>query len=128
MSVAPIATTTCGLFSYRPSWLQPLASKQVYTIIFVLLGIIQGMSFTYLSSVLSTIEKQFGLKSKEAAWVFSGNEISQIFFIFFLPFLNRVKRRPLWTSIAMSFSAFGLLLCASPYILGSKVNIVPVVL
>ena len=40
-----------------------------------IIGIIQGMGFNYLSSVLSTIEKQFGIKSEETAWVFSGNEI-----------------------------------------------------
>ena len=47
------------------------------------------MSYTYLSSVLTTIEKQFGIKSQEAAWIFSGNEISQIAFIFVIPFLTR---------------------------------------
>ena len=47
------------------------------------------MGNTYLSSCLSTIEKQFGIKSQEAAWVFSGNEISQIPLIFFLPFLRK---------------------------------------
>ena len=33
------------------------------------------MGFNYLSTVLSTIEKHFGIKSEETAWVFSGNEI-----------------------------------------------------
>ena len=52
-------------------------------------------------------EKQFGIRSQEAAWIFSGNEISQIFFILVLPFLPRIKKRTLWTSIAMIFSALG---------------------
>ena len=42
------------------------------------LGIIQGMFFTYLSATLSTLERQFGIKSKEAAYMMSGNEISQV--------------------------------------------------
>jgi Organic Anion Transporter Polypeptide (OATP) family len=33
------------------------------------LGIIQGMFFTYLSATLSTLEKQFGIKSKESAYL-----------------------------------------------------------
>ena len=53
------------------------------------------------------VEKQFGMKSTETAWVFSGNEISQIFFIVVLPFLSRIKKRTLWTSVAMVFSGFG---------------------
>ena len=47
----------------------------VYALVYSLIGIIQGMGFSYLTAVLSTIEKQFGIKSKETAWVFSGNEI-----------------------------------------------------
>ena len=89
--------------------------------------------------VLSSMEKQFGIKSEEAAWIFSGiiiiinilsmimimiitiimiysiiiitqmsgNEISQIFFIFFFPLLAKIRRRSLWTSVAMLLSALG---------------------
>jgi len=78
------------------------------------------MGFSYLTSVLSTIEKQFGIKSKETAWVFSGNEISQIFFICALPFLGRIRKRALWTSIAMISTSFGLFLCASPFFAKDK--------
>ena len=31
----------------------------------------------------------------------SGNEISQIFFIFFFPLLAKIRRRSLWTSVAI---------------------------
>lgn len=113
-------TTTCGLFSWRPTWLQKLARKEVYIILYSLLGAVQGMGYTYLSSVLSTIEKQFGIKSQEAAWIFSGNEISQIAFILFLPFLRKITKRTMWTSLALLASAFGLFLCAVPYLVRDK--------
>ena len=64
-------------------------SFQIYILLYSVLGAVQGMGHTYLSSVLTTIEKQFGIKSQEAAWIFSGNEISQIAFIFVIPFLTR---------------------------------------
>ncbi len=103
--------TTCGLGPWRPgkktkceqiklvllnllltsflaAFLQRLASKKVYMFFYGALGIIQGMFFTYLSATLSTLERQFGIKSKEAAYMMSGNEISQArkkpFFITFL--------------------------------------------
>jgi len=113
-------TTSCGLFGWRPSWIQKYATKQVYAAVYSILGIVQGMGFSYLSSVLSTIEKQFGIKSKETAWVFSGNEISQICFIFVLPFLGLIKKRALWTSVSMIITAGGLLLCASPFFVKDK--------
>jgi len=113
-------TTTCGLFGWRPRWIQKLARKEVYTLLYALLGAVQGMGYTYLSSCLSTIEKQFGIKSQEAAWVFSGNEISQIAFIFFLPFLRKIKRRTMWTSLALLASSFGLFICSMPYLVRDK--------
>jgi len=113
-------TTSCGLLSWRPQWIQRFARKEVYTLLYAVLGAVQGMGYTYLSSCLSTIEKQFGIKSQEAAWIFSGNEISQIAFIFFLPFLRKIKRRTMWTSIALLCSALGLFLCAMPYLVRDK--------
>ena len=78
------------------------------------------MAHSYLSTVLSTIEKQFGIKSQEAAWILSGNEISQICFILVIPFLSKIKKRPLWTSVALLLSALGSLLCAIPYLVKDK--------
>jgi hypothetical protein len=113
-------TTSCGLCGWRPTWLQRLARKEVYTVLYAVLGAVQGMGYTYLSSCISTIEKQFGIKSQEAAWIFSGNEISQIAFIFALPFLRKIKRRTMWTSLALLASAFGLFLCSMPYLVRDK--------
>ena len=62
------------------------------------------MQYTYLSTMLSTLEKKFGIKSKETvrketktemlkkfqAYLMSGNEIAQILFLFFLPITVKV--------------------------------------
>ena len=113
-------STSCGLFNYRPEWAQRFANQRVYVALFVLIGIIQSMTFSYLTVVLSTIEKRFGLKSKEATWIYSGNEISQVAFIFFLPFVGRVKRRPLFMGLSIMLSALGLLIIALPHFFGEQ--------
>ena len=56
--------TTCGLFNWRPDFLQPLASKKVYMFFSGAVGIVIGMLFSYMSATLSTLEKNFGIKSK----------------------------------------------------------------
>ncbi len=109
--------TTCGLGSWRPAFLQPLASKKVYMFFYGALGIVQGMFFTYLSATLSTLERQFGIKSKEAAYMMSGNEISQILFAFAMPIMIRLRRRPLWTAIGLCCSALGCFLMAVPHLM-----------
>ena len=65
--------TTCGALSWRPRWLQVFASKKVYVFIYSLLGVVQGMFHSYLGAVLSTLETQFSIKSKESAYIMSGN-------------------------------------------------------
>lgn len=112
--------TSCGLFSYRPQWAQRFATQKVYLFVYTLVGIAQSMTFSYLTVVLSTIEKRFGLKSKEATWIYSGNEISQIFFILFLPFVGRVRKRPLFMGLSILLSAFGLLIVAIPHFTGEQ--------
>ena len=63
----------------------------------------QGMMFTYMSGVLSTIEKQFEIKSEHSAYMMSGNELSQILMIFFLPAFAKVRRTPLWIAVGKGF-------------------------
>ena len=120
----PDKETTCGLGGCRPSWLQPLASKKVYMFFYGALGIIQGMFFTYLSATLSTLERKFGIKSKEAAYIMSGNEISQFLFIFAMPFMVKVKRRPLWTAVGLLFTVVGTYMMAIPHLINGEYDVV----
>eukprot|EP00092_Neocalanus_flemingeri_P019109 GFUD01020699.1.p1 GENE.GFUD01020699.1~~GFUD01020699.1.p1 ORF type:complete len:655 (+),score=122.20 GFUD01020699.1:219-2183(+) len=113
-------TGRCGLLGWRPQWVQRFARKETYILLYSILGAILGMGNSYLSVVLSTIEKQFGIRSQEVAWIFSGNEISQVCFILVIPFLSKIKKRPLWTSVALLLSALGYFLCAIPYLLKDK--------
>ena len=110
--------TQCGLFGIRPEWCQRFVTQKWYMAVFVLVGTLQGTIFSYLTVVLSTIEKQFGLKSKEAAWIYSGNEISQIAFVVFLPFLGRLRRKPLWIGLASVLAAVGIYIIALPHVAG----------
>ena len=108
----------CGLFRWRPAWLQNLLSFKLFVLLYMVVSGTQTIILSYLTVVLSTIEKEFGLQSKEAAWVYSGNEISQVLFVVFLPFVGRAKRRPLYIGIAACVSALGMLLIALPHFVG----------
>ena len=123
-SLDQFQNNSCGLFTWRPNWLQRFVSYKYFIVVYLLLGVSQSMIFGYLSVVLSTIEKQFGVKSAEIAWVYSGNEISQICFIVFLPFVGRVKKRPLIMGLASVISACGMFLIILPYIVGRGQDII----
>ena len=108
----------CGLFNWRPVWLQKFLSFKLFVLLFMIISSTQTIILSYLTVVLSTIEKEFGLQSKEAAWVYSGNEIAQVLFIVFLPFVGKAKRRPLYIGIGACVSAIGMLLIALPHFVG----------
>ena len=58
--------TTCGLFNWRPDFLQPLASKKVYMVLYGILGIVQVSLFFEPSVTLwrSSLEKLMESKNK----------------------------------------------------------------
>jgi len=113
-------TTTCGLGSWRPSWLQRFATPQAYIVVFAIAGFFGPMVSSYLNAVLSNIERRFGLQSKEVAWIYSGNEISQIALVFFLPLIGKVKKRPLWLGVSNCVAAVGILIIALPHFISKK--------
>lgn len=73
------------------------------------------MQYTYLSSMLTTFEKIFGIKAQQTAYLMSGNEVAQVLFLFFLPLTMKVKKRPLWCSIGMIITALGLYMMSLPH-------------
>ena len=93
----------CGLFSLRPEWLQRFANPKAYLLVHCVISLFQGMIFTYMAGILSTIEKAFGLRSEYSAFVMSGNELSQIFLICVIPCINEARRRPLWVGLGEIF-------------------------
>ena len=54
--------TTCGFLGCRPRWLQRFAAPKFYMVVFTLIAIVSSSVFSYVSVVLSTIEKRFGLQ------------------------------------------------------------------
>ncbi len=115
----------CGLSGWRPLLLQRLASKKAYTLLYSLVGVVQGMFFAYLSATLSTMERQFGIASKQTGYMMAGNEVSQIVLVLFLPAMVRLDRKALWTSAGLSCSALGCFVIALPKLLSPKAALGP---
>ena len=112
------AFSFCGFIQRRPQWLKNMLTYRGFLLLYMILSSTQTTILSYLTVVLSTVEKEFGLKSKEAAWIYSGNEISQVLFVVFLPFVGRTKRKPFFIGLAAIISAIGMFLIAVPHFAG----------
>lgn len=64
MSQSGVKNTLCGIGFFKPKWLQVLASKKVYVIVYGLLGFNQFMLSSYFNGTLTTMEKRFKFSSQ----------------------------------------------------------------
>lgn len=56
--------TRCGLGPFKGGWLQKFATKKSYLLTYSFLGLFQAMFFSYSIATLTTLEKQFKLRSQ----------------------------------------------------------------
>ncbi|XP_069175707.1 solute carrier organic anion transporter family member 74D [Procambarus clarkii] len=109
--------TLCGVGPFKPAWLQALARKEVYMVVFSIVGLTQGIFFTYMVSVLSTIEKRFKFTSKETGTILAGNDVSQIVLSIVLGYYGNYGHRPRWVAVGVLFAALAGFLAALPHLM-----------
>lgn len=107
--------TRCGFFGCQPQWLQPLANKFAYLLVYCACGLIQGMWYTYFVSILSTVEKTFKFPSSVTGIILAGNDLAQIFFSVCISYYGNKGSRPRWVGAGMLMNALGCLLSALPH-------------
>lgn len=107
---------SCGIFNFRPKWLQKFARKQVFLLVFCLTSVLQGCYFTYIVSVLTTIEKLYQLPSRTTGFIISSVEIGQISGSLSLTYFGtKGGHRPRMIAAGILLFAFANLLCSSPH-------------
>ena len=105
----------CGLFSFKPRWMQSLANKKVFLAVFCLTSVLQGMYYTYFVSVLTTIEKLYQIQSKTTGLIMSATEAGQIGGALLLTYYGGQGHRPKWIACGMLVFAFASIFCATPH-------------
>lgn len=113
---------TCGLWSFKPNWLQKFANKKAFLAIFCLTSVLQGMYYTYFVSVLTTIEKLYQIQSKTTGIIMSATEIGQIGGALLLTYYGGQGHRPKWIACGMIVFAVASILCSTPHFLFADVT------
>ncbi|RXG70775.1 Solute carrier organic anion transporter family member 4A1 [Armadillidium vulgare] len=105
----------CGLGSWTPRWLQMFATKEMYLLVYCIVGLVIGMFFTYSVSTISTLEKRFKLSSKETGIMLAGNDVSQILLSILVAYYGNYGNRPKWLGIGVLSASFSCFLAAVPH-------------
>lgn len=65
------ADIRCGIGCFYPKWLQILASKKTFVVVYALAGMQQFILSSYFIGTLSTIEKNFNMSSQMSGTIYS---------------------------------------------------------
>lgn len=112
--------TRCGLLWFRPKWMQRFANKRAFLLCFCTTSVLQGMYFTYIVSVLSTLERLYQMPSRTMGLVLATSELGQIVGSLALAHFGGRGDRPKWIGTGVLVFAVASLLCSTPHFLLSS--------
>lgn len=118
-----VRSTTCGLGTWTPQFLQKFASPKIYLIFFCLNGIVQGIYFTYLIGISSTLERRYAYDSKITGIILLADNISPAMFSIILGYFGRYIHKPKMVYFGMMITVLSCVLACCPYFFfGSKIK------
>ncbi|XP_026294065.1 solute carrier organic anion transporter family member 74D-like [Frankliniella occidentalis] len=109
--------TSCGIGIIRGAWLQRFATKNVYVLVYGLLGCIFSASYAYSNGIITTLEKRFKIPSKTIGVITVGNDFTQLFVSVFLSYYAGKGHRPRWIAFGIYTVVLYCLLTALPHLM-----------
>ncbi|CAG2173637.1 unnamed protein product, partial [Oppiella nova] len=108
---------SCGIFRWRPEWLQKYATPRVFLLVFALLGVIQGANYTYMIASITTLEKRFAFGSKISGLILMTDNAMQLVANPLFGYLANRVHRPRVIALCQLMVVVGCYLAALPYFL-----------
>lgn len=105
----------CGVFNYRPQWMQRFARTQYFLVCYIVYGVFQGALKAYLNGCITTIERKFALTGKMFSVILIADNVSSLFASLLIGYYARKVSRPRMITFAVSMSVLGCVLAALPY-------------
>lgn len=107
----------CGIFGYRPPWLQRFAKAYYFLLFYTLFGICQGALKAYLNGCISTLEKKFGLTGKTFGVILIADNISALFASLLIGYYATKISRPKIIAFGVWVSVLGCFCSVLPYLI-----------
>ena len=112
---------TCGCGSCQPQGLQPLAKPLTYLVCISLIVLTQSLMVAgYTSSILTTLERRYNLRSSESGLIISSYDITCMISVIVVSYCGDRHNRPKWIGRGAVLMAAGALLFTLPHFSGAR--------
>ncbi|XP_042220869.1 solute carrier organic anion transporter family member 3A1-like isoform X2 [Homarus americanus] len=120
----PVDSNDCGLFTFRPAFLQRLANIKIFVFLLsVLVTVQQALASGYLNSVITTIEKRYEIPSSLTGVISSMYEIGNVITVIFVSYLGSKRRIPVWIGVGCCVMGIGSMLFIMPQLIADRWSI-----
>ncbi|KAH9488243.1 hypothetical protein Btru_063899 [Bulinus truncatus] len=115
--------THCGILSARPDFMQPCANICCFTVFYSIAALLTSTLTVYVSSQVTTLERQFGFTAKQTGLIMAANDIGFLVCVLFISYSSAKLHIPKSLGIAtITFGVSGLS-CALPhFIFGARAD------
>jgi len=107
--------TQCGIGPWRPGCLQPLANVWVFTAAMCFVSSLGSANFAYYVSVITQIERCFGLSSKTTGFIKNVDNIGFMLTVLAVSHLCRYGNKPRILSLSFFMSGISIFTFAIPH-------------
>ncbi|KAG8273911.1 hypothetical protein J6590_011460 [Homalodisca vitripennis] len=92
----PSEDTTCGIGFIRGKFLQKLATKNSYAVVYGILGFVFASTYSYMNGIITTLEKRFKIPSTNTGIIMVGSDITTLAAGLLLNYYGGRGHRPRW--------------------------------
>jgi len=107
--------TQCGIGSWRPRCLQPLANMWFFTAALCFMSLFGSANFAVCVSVITQIERRFGLSSQTTGLVKNMDNIGFMLAVLAVSHMGRYGNKPRILVMSALFSSFAIFLFSTPH-------------
>ncbi|KAG1664053.1 Solute carrier organic anion transporter family member 4C1 [Nymphon striatum] len=107
----------CGIWCWKPEFLQCFSRPIVFLIVFCFIGLIQGAFFTYFVGVITTVEKRYAFKSKVTGIISIADNLSPVIISLLVGYFGGAGHRTRWVAFGTLIAAFSAFISSLPYFL-----------
>ncbi|XP_059154811.1 solute carrier organic anion transporter family member 2A1-like [Physella acuta] len=115
--------TRCGVWTFKPDILQPCANIWSFTLIYSFAALLTSTLTSYVNSQVTTLERQFGLNSKQTGLILAANDVGFLICVLFLSYSAPKLHIPRSLGIAtITFGVSGLACSLPHFIFGARTD------